>query len=270
MGDAGSANSDLYFTADVGGLNFGAGGANGRMYINTLGNVGIGTTAPGAKLNVVASEAIRVTGTGTSGVTSSGYISFFDSNNTTRLGYIGDGSTGTNDLILLADAGGGLNLGSGGSAYRLYINSSGQISVNTSDAKGYQFAVNGSAIATAMTVKLNANWPDYVFKKDYHLPALAEVKTYIDQNHHLPEMPTETQVIKDGINLGEMNRLLTKKVEELTLYAIEQDRKQNEQKAINQQQSGQLRSQQEEINSLKTLVNQLMDKLNKDITGTDK
>jgi hypothetical protein len=88
----------------------------------------------------------------------------------------------------------------------------------------YKLAVNGSAVATSMTVKLNANWPDYVFKKDYQLASLEEVKTYIDQNHHLPEMPSEEQVAKDGLNLGEMNKLLVKKVEELTLYLIEKDK----------------------------------------------
>lgn len=46
-------------------------------------------------------------------------------------------------------------------------------------------------------------WSDYVFKKDYQLLTLTEVKTYIDQNHHLPDIPSEAQVIKEGINLGE-------------------------------------------------------------------
>jgi hypothetical protein len=93
----------------------------------------------------------------------------------------------------------------------------------------YKLAVNGSVIATAMTVKLNANWPDYVFKPQYHLPSLSEVKTYIDQNQHLPDMPSEAEVKKDGINLGEMNTLLTKKVEELTLYLIDQQKVQKQQ-----------------------------------------
>jgi hypothetical protein len=73
-----------------------------------------------------------------------------------------------------------------------------------------------------MTVKLYSAWPDYVFKTQYKLPALNEVKAYIDRNHHLPEMPSEQEVKDNGINLGEMNKLLTKKVEELTLYAIGQ------------------------------------------------
>ena len=115
------------------------------------------------------------------------------------------------------------------------------VAIGTTDPKTYMLAVNGSAIATSMTVKLNANWPDYVFKSDYRLPALSEVKAYIDQNHHLPDMPSEQEVADKGLNLGEINKQLTKKVEELTLYIIKQDEKNKEkdevlnaQKKINQ------------------------------------
>jgi hypothetical protein len=69
-----------------------------------------------------------------------------------------------------------------------------------------------------MTIKFYANWPDYLFKKNYKLPSLLAVKDYIDKNQHLPDMTFEQEVAKDGINLGEMNKLLTKKVEELTLF----------------------------------------------------
>ena len=118
----------------------------------------------------------------------------------------------------------------------LITDANGNIALNTFDTKGYKFAVNGSAIATSMTVKLNSAWPDYVFKKDYQLPSLQEVKTYIDQNQHLPEIPSEEQIAKEGLNLGEMNKLLMKKLEELTLYLIEQDKK--------------IDSQQQQINTL--------------------
>jgi len=80
-------------------------------------------------------------------------------------------------------------------------------------------------------VKLNNVWPDYVFKPTYQLPSLTEVKTYIDQNKHLPEIPSEQEIAKEGQNLGEMNKLLLKKVEELTLYLIENDRKDIEREA---------------------------------------
>ncbi|SDP94770.1 hypothetical protein SAMN05428975_3992 [Mucilaginibacter sp. OK268] len=110
----------------------------------------------------------------------------------------------------------------------MITDANGNIALNTYDSKGYKFAVNGSAIATSMTVKLNSAWPDYVFKKDYQLPSLSDVKAYIDQNQHLPEIPSEQQIAKEGLNLGEMNKLLMKKVEELTLYLIEKDKKEKE------------------------------------------
>jgi len=110
----------------------------------------------------------------------------------------------------------------------LITDGNGNIALNTYDAKGYKLAVNGTAIATAITVKLNTNWPDYVFKKDYALPALSDVKTFVDQNQHLPEIPSEQDIAKDGQNVGEMNKLLLKKVEELTLYLIEKDRQDKE------------------------------------------
>jgi hypothetical protein len=105
---------------------------------------------------------------------------------------------------------------------QMRIDNAGNVSIGTTNSNGYKLAVNGTEIATSMTVKAYINWPDYVFKKQYKLPALNDVKTYIDRNNHLPELPSEAQVAKDGINLGEMNKILVKKVEELTLYLIDQ------------------------------------------------
>jgi hypothetical protein len=101
----------------------------------------------------------------------------------------------------------------------------GNVGIGTTDTHGYKFAVNGDIHTKKVVVDL-INWPDYVFKSSYNLKPLSEVKTYIDQNHHLPEMPSEKEVAEKGIDLGEMNKLLAKKVEELTLYMIESDRKQ--------------------------------------------
>jgi len=104
---------------------------------------------------------------------------------------------------------------------------------NYTKAADYTLAVGGKAIAEAVTVQLQGTWPDYVFKKDYQLPSLTDVKTYIDQNQHLPDMPSEAEVAKDGLDLGEMNKLLVKKVEELTLYLIEKDNEKMKQEQIN-------------------------------------
>ena len=77
------------------------------------------------------------------------------------------------------------------------------------------------------------NWADYVFAKDYKLMPLQEVENYINTNGHLPEVPTTEQAIKNGIELKEMNILLLKKVEELTLHLIEQNKRIEELEANN-------------------------------------
>eukprot|EP01037_Dinobryon_pediforme_P017340 gene17340-17531_t len=122
----------------------------------------------------------------------------------------------------------------GSSTYLSIIN--GNVGIGTTDNANwqlgtsiYKLAVNGSAIATSVTVKAAGNWPDYVFLPSFKLPLLKDVKAYIDQNHHLPEIPSELEVKDKGLNLGEMNKLLLKKVEELTLYLIEKDKHQAEQ-----------------------------------------
>jgi hypothetical protein len=106
---------------------------------------------------------------------------------------------------------------------RLIINSMGNVAIGTTDPQGHTLAVNGDIIATKITVKPYGNWPDYVFKSNYSLPSLSEVKSYIDQNQHLPGMPSEQEVYKDGIDLGEIVKIQTKKIEELTLYLIKKD-----------------------------------------------
>ncbi len=68
-------------------------------------------------------------------------------------------------------------------------------------------------------------WADYVFKKEYKLRSLAEVEKYIAENGHLPEVPSEKHAIENGVELKAMNILLLKKIEELTLYTIEQEKR---------------------------------------------
>jgi hypothetical protein len=128
------------------------------------------------------------------------------------------------------------------------------VGIGTTDTKGYMFGVNGKMIANSVTVKLYGNWADYVFRKDYRLPHLSTIKTYIDQNHHLPEIPSEKDIAESGINLGEMNKLLLKKVEELTLYVIEQNKNYEDLRKQNQRLTESLKSQQKEVNKLKKII----------------
>jgi hypothetical protein len=113
--------------------------------------------------------------------------------------------------------------------------------------------VNGTIHSKQVNVDLSG-WSDYVFNKDYHLPSLAETEAYINQNHHLAEIPSAAEITKNGLDLGEMNKLLLKKVEELTLYLIEKDK---EIKELKQQQS-KSDWQQEQIDQLKNQMDLLV------------
>jgi hypothetical protein len=90
----------------------------------------------------------------------------------------------------------------------------------TSIPTGYKLAVNGKIIATEVLVELYSDWPDYVFNRKYNLLPLQELKKYIETNNHLPEVPAANEVKEEGINLGDMDAILLKKIEELTLYVI--------------------------------------------------
>jgi hypothetical protein len=115
---------------------------------------------------------------------------------------------------------------------------------------GYQFAFNGNAIATSLTVKLQSNWGDYIFADDYKLAPLSDVAKYISRYHHLPGIPDAGQVARQGIDLGEMNTELVKKVEELTLYLLEKEK--------------QLKAQQDVINAQEERLKRIEKKLQLD------
>jgi len=83
-----------------------------------------------------------------------------------------------------------------------------------------KLSVNGKIRAKEIKVE-TANWPDYVFRPNYDLMPLPQLETYIKANGHLPGVPSAQKVEQDGVELGEMNKILLKKVEELTLYIIE-------------------------------------------------
>ena len=116
--------------------------------------------------------------------------------------------------------------------YGVYINDAtatnyfgGPIGIGTTSTYTYSLAVNGSAIFTQAVVKLKGNWPDYVFKKGYQRPSLASLARFIKDNNRLPGLPSADSVAKNGLDLGDNQARLLQKIEELTLYIIEQDRK---------------------------------------------
>jgi hypothetical protein len=191
------------------------------------GNVGIGTTTPNAKLHINGNGGsnvdLLINGRITTGDASSAggmYVNsaqsmFVGQSSSTALGFYNNG------------------------AWRLTVDNNGSVGIGTTspDAK---LAVAGQVHAQEIKVSVTVPGPDYVFEKEYKLTSLDEIKNYIDQNKHLPEVPSAKEMEKNGVQLGEMNMLLLKKIEELTLYMIQQQR-------INQEQS-------EEIINLKKLI----------------
>jgi hypothetical protein len=91
----------------------------------------------------------------------------------------------------------------------------------------YKMAIAGGIITEKVRVATNgtAFWADFVFDKNYHLRPLSEVESFIKTNKHLPEIPSTSEVTKNGIDLAETQALILQKVEELTLYVIQQNKK---------------------------------------------
>ncbi|BDD12844.1 hypothetical protein FUAX_52760 (plasmid) [Fulvitalea axinellae] len=97
---------------------------------------------------------------------------------------------------------------------------------NNDDEKTSNLTVAGKIEAREVKISVDAGEPipDYVFRKDYALRTLDELKAYVDKHEHLPEVPSEAKIRKDGISSASFQLLLLKKIEELTLYAIEQEK----------------------------------------------
>jgi hypothetical protein len=194
-------------------------GAN-RVIVNSLGYVGLGTT-PSVPLHVEGGNS--PTAMAINSVGSNDLIEFRRANVST--GYI----RGTLDEIEMGTYGSNNNgdlVLSTREIGRLIVHSNGRIGINTSyNGAGFQLAVDGNIICEDITTLPRVAWPDYVFSKTYRLKPLKEVENFIRENHHLPNIPSAEEIEQKGIQLGDMQKRMMEKIEELTLYIIELDKK---------------------------------------------
>jgi uncharacterized small protein (DUF1192 family) len=110
--------------------------------------------------------------------------------------------------------------------YRMYFDATGAIAVGTTTIRsGCLLTVKGKIAAQEFEIVTDVTLPDYVFEKNYKLRSLKDLESYISQNKRLPEAPSANQVKKDGYKMVEMDNLLLKKVEELSLYVIALNKK---------------------------------------------
>ncbi|MEX0313282.1 MAG: hypothetical protein AB3N18_03820, partial [Allomuricauda sp.] len=156
----------------------------------------------------------------------------------TALDAAGNMSTVSNAVSVTTDSS---SAGGGGSGSSVWSESnsvasySGDVAIGTITVPaGYKMAVDGKLITEEITVQLSGNWPDYVFEEGYDLPTLEEIQKHIKEKGHLPNIPSAKELEANGAELGEINRLLMEKIEELTLYILQQQNELKKQESKSQ------------------------------------
>jgi hypothetical protein len=199
-------------------------------------NVGIGTNTPAAKLDVNGTFRSAGNATVGSNLTVSGDATVnnfltvqnsatFNNSATVAGPLTANGGSLLNGGTAVSPNGAGVALDVFGTTRiggRVAIGPSGS---TPALANGYALSVEGRIITDEVQVQLRADWPDYVFADGYQLPDLCETEQFIQTHKHLPGIPSAAEVqANGGIELGEMNRLMMQKIEEMTLLLIDQQK----------------------------------------------
>lgn len=230
-----------------------AGTASTRMTIDAAtGNVGIGTTNPAEKLHITGGTDVTLATGGYVQLGSSTGLNLGIDNN--EIQARDNGAVGT---LTLQNGGGDLNVRGrttidadfrlqspnnstftlrteddgdlkfvGDGVIRMLIrDNNGAVGIGVASASeipsGYLLAVGGSVISEEVRVDLMGSWPDYVFQDDYQLRSIEELEQSIQENGHLPGIPSAYEVENDGLHLGDMQKRMMEKIEELSLYIIQ-------------------------------------------------
>ncbi|MCF6318629.1 MAG: hypothetical protein L3J83_04995 [Proteobacteria bacterium] len=191
-----------------------------NIYVESNRKVGIGTSTPTQPLDVVGN--IKVSGNIIGGHNGWPPLKLFAGTNENDGAYISMSSNHdeTASIKLLARGTNGRIEFHNHTHQVMSIKGDGNIYMGAPNNTTELF-VNGEINAHLVRVKNDIPWWDGVFDESYNLMPFDSLESFINENHHLPDMPTEEQVHEDGLDLAQMNALLLKKLEELTLYVIE-------------------------------------------------
>ena len=176
------------------------------------GPVSIGSTNPGATLETVAAATTGTNygivsyaiGTGAAYNTAAYFDASGATTNSMGVRIVGP-AAGAGNWALYSDA-----------TAPVYF--AGSVGIGTANPQN-PLSVNG--IIQAKAVLVNTGWSDYVFAPGYQLLGLKETAAYIQENHHLPNIPSEAEVEEKGVSLGDMQAKLLAKIEEITLHMIQ-------------------------------------------------
>ncbi len=217
---------------------------------NTL-SIANGNTITLPSTSVVAGTNVTVSGNGS---TATPYqISANDTSLYANNGVINQSTTVSNNRIVdMNDRNIWFNTSTSTNNGKIYIGSSTSYPTTTGN---YKLFVEGGILTEKVKVALRntANWADYVFADNYKLMPLKEVESFVKTNKHLPGVSSASEIVENGLDVAEMQSKHMEKIEELTLYIIEQDKKLDvQQQAIEKQNS--------EIEILKAQLKVLIEK----------
>ncbi len=187
------------------------GSLTGTSIINCIGgNVGIGATNPTSGRLVLKDGSFTIEQTGKS----TAHFFNFSGPYYSALGIVPDPIViGTNDQTARP-----ILINYFQNLPGIAISTGGNVGIGTV-APPYKLSVEG-AVGAREVIVTNGTWSDYVFRPDYRLRPLSEVNSFIQEHHHLPDIPSEAEVKEKGVNMGEMQSKLLAKIEELTLHMI--------------------------------------------------